>query len=292
MNARLIVSPRACARQSGIKVELPVKQKPPDRCADVAERIFDRANAGEMRGAENFFNSINFRNYLIVYFRIFQYHIDLMGIFDFILSINLFRNLSIFYRIFQKFEIRAAHSGFKVSHDLPPSGRVTSVHEIFPSPAAPASPTGALSIARRREKGSSQMRGNARTAPGRERERFQPGREEWRLPQGQTCFSDLRLGMLHDAASAPEKAQAVEHTGGPDRGGAVEKALQGEVMSRRAPPNAGWRFCASLLIVIPAKAGIRLRMWVNERRRFTPRRCAKTPMNGERRKNGFRLSPE
>ena len=44
--------------------------------------------------------------------------------------------------------------------------------------------------------------------------------------------------------------------------------------------------------VIPADAGIHLRMWVNERRRFISRRCAGTLTKGEKRKHGFRLSPE
>jgi len=38
--------------------------------------------------------------------------------------------------------------------------------------------------------------------------------------------------------------------------GAVEKALEWEMMSQRATPNAGRRFCSSFLIVIPAYAGI------------------------------------
>ena len=48
------------------------------------------------------------------------------------------------------------------------------------------------------------------------------------------------------------------HFAGDRRSGVVEKALQGEVMSQRVPPNAGRWFCSSLLIVIPAKAGIHL----------------------------------
>ena len=43
------------------------------------------------------------------------------------------------------------------------------------------------------------------------------------------------------------------------------------------------------MIVIPAKAGIHLRMRVNERRRFIPRQCAGTQTKGKRRKmdSGF-----
>ena len=40
------------------------------------------------------------------------------------------------------------------------------------------------------------------------------------------------------------------------RGKPDEKVLQGEVMSQRVPPSAGRWFCSSLLIVIPAHAGI------------------------------------
>ncbi|MCY3823312.1 MAG: hypothetical protein OXG62_05530 [Nitrospinae bacterium] len=78
----------------------------------------------------------------------------------------------------------------------------------------------------------------------------------------------------------------------PDQDGVVEKVRKGEMMSQRVPPNAGWWFCSSLLIVIPAKAGIHLRVWVNTRRRFIPRRCAGTLMKGKKHINGFRLSPE
>ena len=54
------------------------------------------------------------------------------------------------------------------------------------------------------------------------------------------------------------------------------------MMPRRAPSNAESWVCSSLLIVIPAKAGIHLRVRVNTRRHFIP-----PPMRGnseERRK--------